>query len=416
MATVLVLGAGIIGVAAALELQARGYDVTLLDRKAPGQETSYGNAGVFARSSLVPLNNPALWGRLPQLLTNRTASLRFSVPYVLKNLKWAMQFLRNARLDEFQKTAKALNDLITLSASENKRLLTEAGAEHRLSDDGWLYLYRDADSYAGTAQTRDTFEAFGVETEHLKNGAIQELEPALNAIYSDAIWFKDTSSVNNPGAVVQDYVRLYVSRGGKVEKAEIAALLPSESAWKVQANDGREFEADQVVVAMGPWSNDLLKPLGADVPMAFERGYHRHFEGAAETASNASLARPIYDTGAGFVLAPMEQGLRLSTGVELNDRDAPKNPAQLALAERSAREAIDLGTPVEKEPWVGSRPTLPDSRPVIGEAVGLQGLYLAFGHQHIGFGTGTGTAQILADLMQNKPPPIDAMPFAHDRF
>jgi D-amino-acid dehydrogenase len=146
--------------------------------------------------------------------------------------------------------------------------------------------------------------------------------------------------------------------------------------------------------------------------MAFERGYHMHYR----AASGASLARPVYDTGGGYVLSPMEQGLRLSTGVQLADRAAPPNLAQLDLAEQAAREAFPLEGRLGKEAWLGSRPTLPDSRPIIGECPGRPGLWLAFGHQHIGFNTGPGTAALLGSMMAGETCAFDPAPFRPSRF
>lgn len=170
--------------------------------------------------------------------------------------------------------------------------------------------------------------------------------------------------------------------------------------------------ASRVVVALGPWAKQMLTGLGLKVPMAFERGYHMHF-GAR---GGAGLHRPVYDTAAGYVMSPMESGIRLTTGVELDDIEAPKSLAQLEVAEVSAREAFPLGDRLEDDAWMGCRPTLPDSRPLIGPVPRLPGLWLAFGHQHIGFSTSTGTALLLGAMMQGEPPPIDARPFEPSRF
>jgi len=165
-------------------------------------------------------------------------------------------------------------------------------------------------------------------------------------------------------------------------------------------------------VALGPWAKEFLAGIGLAVPMAFERGYHMNYGVQGE----ARLARPVYDAGGGYVLSPMVQGLRLSTGVELKSRDAAKNLVQLGLAERYVREAFPLGERLDDEAWLGSRPTLPDSRQVIGQAPGHNGVWLAFGNQHIGSCTGPGTATLLADLMSGVRPAIDALPFRPERF
>jgi D-amino-acid dehydrogenase len=194
----------------------------------------------------------------------------------------------------------------------------------------------------------------------------------------------------------------------------VASLTALEHRWLVNTQTG-PFDGDRVVIALGPWSRVFLERMGLRVPMAYERGYHMHY-GGAETGGTLALTRPVYDPAGGYVLSPMEQGLRLTTGVELNDCDAPPNHAQLDAAEISAREAINLGERLDDTAWMGRRPTLPDSRPAIGAAPGRPGLFVAFGHQHIGFNTGPGTARVLADLMDGTPPEIPAAPFSPSRF
>ncbi len=411
--TVAVIGAGIVGVACALELQKRGASVTLIDRSEPGRETSYGNAGVMARSSLMPFNNPGLWGALPKLLRNRAAQFRYNPFFLARHATWAIGFLARARRSVFEESTAALDSLIRLSTTEHTRLLAEAGASHRLRDNGWIFLYRSAAGYAGSQLSRQTFDRFGIATETLDPHGLSDLEPHLAPIFSHALWIKDTASVDSPGRVVQAYADLFVARGGSVQRREIQGLeRDGADGWQLRDSAGRTLRAHRVVVALGPWAKSFLAPLGISVPMAFERGYCMHYG----TLGAAALRRPIYDTAGAYVLSPMEEGMRLTTGVELTDRDAAKNLTQLSMAEKSAREAFPLGQRLDEEAWLGRRPTLPDSRPIIGEAPHHPGLWLAFGHQHIGFSTGPGTAVVLGALMSGESSPIDPAPFRPGRF
>ena len=411
--TVAVLGAGMVGVASALALQQKGFKVTLIDRRPPGEETSYGNAGVIARSSLMPFNNPGLFASLPGLLKNQSASFRYRPQFLLHNLSWASRFLGNARASVFRETTTALDGLIKLSMTEHARLLLQSGAAHRMRDNGWLFLYRQAQSFAGGALSRERMAHFGIATEVLERDAIRELEPALQPIFERALWVKDTWSVDNPGAVVKAYAELFRKQGGQYLQARLKTLEPlAGSRWRVVGDAGGAVEADRVVVALGPWSRNFMATLGVKVPMAYERGYHMHYAAPA----TGSITRPVYDTAGAYVLSPMEQGLRLTSGVELTDLDAPANPLQLDLAEAAARQAIAMGERLEPTPWLGRRPTLPDSRPIIGAMPGQRNLWLAFGHQHIGFSTGPGTGAILAALMSGEAAPMDAAPFRAERF
>lgn len=401
-----------VGVACALELQRRGREVVLVDRQSPGRETSYGNAGVLTRSSLMPFNHPGLWRDLPRLLRNRSTAFRYRLPYMARQAAWGLGFLARARESAFLQTATALDALIRLSMPEHRRLLHEAGESRRLRETGWLFLYRTTQAFDAGARARAAFERFGVATEVLDGTGLSGLEPALRPIFPRALWIRDAASVDDPGGVVAAYARLFAQRGGVLRQDEATDLKPEgDGSWALHTATGR-WRAAQVVLALGPWTARMLARLGLSVPMAFERGYHMHYA----APSGATLGRPVYDTGGGYVMAPLAQGLRLTTGVELADLDAPASTAQLDLAERAAREALPLGSRLEREPWLGRRPTLPDCRPAIGAAPRHPGLWLAFGHQHVGFNTGPGTARVLAALMHGEAPPIDARPFDPGRF
>ncbi|WP_258127654.1 NAD(P)/FAD-dependent oxidoreductase [Achromobacter anxifer] len=393
---VIVLGAGIVGVCCALELQRRGMSVTLVDRQEPGLETSLGNAGVIARSSLMPFNHPGLWAQLPRLLKNDTVQFRYSLNYLAQNLGWAARFLLNARPAVFKQTVAALDGLIRLSAPEHLRLLKESGAAHRLRDTGWVFLYRSEQGWNGGELSRRTYAEYQVPTQVLQPAELAEIEPALSPIFHRALWIQGSYSVDDPHEVVAAYAALFLRSGGAFKRLTASAIRRDGQGWTVQGSQGSEtVAADQLVVALGPWSQGLLKTAGINLPMAFERGYHMHYSGR----DGASLTRPVYDTGGGYVLSPMARGLRLTTGVELNACDAAARPLQLDLAEARAREAFPLDRRLDSEAWLGRRPTLPDSRPMIGQAPRHPGLWLALGHQHIGFSTAPGTAKILGELM-----------------
>ncbi|WP_019938442.1 FAD-binding oxidoreductase [Bordetella sp. FB-8] len=413
MNEVLVVGGGIVGVCCALEMQRRGARVVLVDRKAPGSETSYGNAGVFSTSSLVPFNNPALFASLPGLLKNRGQSFRYDLGYLMQMAGWGVRFLLNARRSKFEETAAALHALISLSTVEHMRLLREAQALHRLRDTGWMTLYRDQAAFQAGSLARHTYDRFAISYKLLDQERIADLEPSLARGFHCGLWFDGAMSVDSPGAVTQAYARVFADRGGELMQAEAAALQVLDGKrWQLTTSCGKRLLAQKIVVALGPWTNDLLRTIGLRLPMAFERGYHMHY--ASE--NGAKLNRPVYDAAGGYVLSPMEQGIRMTTGVELNRRDAPPDFAQLERCEAAARRAFPLARRLDDVPWLGRRPTLPDSRPAIGEVPRRRGLWLACGHQHIGFSTGTGTAALLGAMMHGESPPIDPRPFLASRF
>ena len=408
-ADVIVLGAGIVGVSAAYAAQQRGLSVILLDRREPGSETSYGNSGVLSSGSILPLNKPALWSMLPKYLSNQHPALRWDPAWAVRNVGWLARFLANAIPSRTRPRADALHSLSVATLKLHREWIVQADAGHRIRETGWLKVWRSDGSAAAKAE-QAFLAGYGIGSELLDRQAISALEPNLLPVYTTALLHSDTASVDSPGEVVKAYARMFAGIGGQIRQAEITAIVPEGDGWRVLLPDG-ELTARHVVVALGPWSADLLRPLGYQVPMAFERGYHQHFQPTLPR----SLRRPIHDLEGGFVLTPMEQGIRLTTGVELTGRDAPSSFAQLDAALPLARGVLEFGEAVG-EPWRGARPTLPDSLPMIGPAPRHPGLWLSFGHQHIGFTTGPASGVAIAAMIAGAAPPFDTSAFSPARY
>lgn len=412
---VVVVGAGMVGVCVALDLLRRGAKVTLVDQTAPGSETSYGNAGVLARSSLMPLNNPAMLRDLLGLVGHRRAGFRYNTHFVVQNLRWAAQFLFNAKSTRMVETAVALDALIRLSIPAHKHMISECGQDDLLSEHGWIFLYRSQASFARAGFLRRVLSRFDVPMEQLNTDRLRDLEPSLAPIFPRGLWVQDSASVRDPGALVKAYAQRFVAEGGDLRVCRVVGLDMGDRPG-VTLETGETLTPSHCVLCPGPWGRELLERAGYRVPMAYERGYHRHFCGPEAAGNMHTLGRPIYDTAGGYVLSPMRQGLRLTTGVELAGLNDRQNFDQLERAEISARQALDLGKPCDEPAWMGARPTFPDSRPCIGPLSHAPGFSVAFGHQHIGFATGPGTAQLLGDMLTGRTPPIDPAPFRPERF
>lgn len=410
---VAVVGAGMVGVSCAWALQRRGLDVVLLDRREPGSETSHGNAGVLSPTSLLPFNHPGLWRQLPRLLTGQHPGFRTRLGYLLAEWRAASAFLLHATPAVFPVTTVALHALISYSRSLHHHWLPEAGMAHRLREDGWLFLYRSAQAWQAAHWARELYAAHGLQCKALDAPALQELEPALARGFAQALWVQGAASVDDPGEVVRRLARTLTERGTRWVCDDVQRLTPRGSdGWTLQLAQGPALEVDRIVLAMGPWARDFLRSQwGWGLPMLHERGYHMHYDWEGER-----LGRPIHDTGGAYVLSPMGGGVRMTTGVELDDPRSPPRVAMWHAAEAAARQVLPLGKRRDAEPWMGSRPTLPDSRPMIGAAPGLAGIWLALGHQHIGFSTGPGSGELLAALMLDETPPIDPAPFSPLRF
>jgi glycine/D-amino acid oxidase-like deaminating enzyme len=406
---VVVLGAGIVGVSAAYAARQQGLSVVLVDRREPGSETSYGNAGIISSGSISPLNNPALWSSLPKYLTNRHAALRWNPAWALRNIDWVVRFLADTASSRLRPRAAALHGLIGASLKLHRDWIVKAGEASRIRETGWLKAWR-GDAIDAAKREQALLTEFGIESQLLDRQAISALEPEIMPVYKVGLLHSQTASVDSPGAVVKAYARMLAGSGGEIRKADIKSIVPDGEGWRVVLADG-EISARHVVVALGPWSADILRPLGYRVPLAFERGYHREFK----PNPGRTLRRPIHDADGSFLITPMEQGIRVTSGVELTDRDAISSFAQIDAVEPMAREVVEFGEQVG-DTWRGARPTLPDSLPMIGRAPRHAGLWLAFGNQHIGFTTGPATGAAIAALIKGAPPPFDVAAFAPSRY
>ncbi len=406
-----VIGAGSIGISSAIHLQQRGWNVTLIDRKEPARETSYGNAGVINSGSMVPLNSPAMHASLASYLKNDKPHLRYNIKHVLKNFSWALQFLQNSKTRKTDKTAQALFSLTSASLDEHKAFMQRAGNSHRLSEKGWLRVYRNEPGFTEDSYDATQLKRFNIPGQKLNADEVHDLEPSLKPIYSSGYLLSGAACINNPGALLTEYAEQFVSDGGTIVKASIQSI-ESRADRIICRTDSQPVESDQLLIAAGPWSDDILAMLQYSVPLCVERGYHAHYK----LENNASLGRSVHDVQSGFIMSPMELGLRITTGVDLDHRDAEPNHSQLKQVLPSIKEAIDLGSQTDDPVWQGNRPTLPDSLPAIGKTPNHDNVWVAFGHQHIGLMTGPITGKIVAELISNEASDIDVKPFDPARY
>jgi D-amino-acid dehydrogenase len=254
-------------------------------------------------------------------------------------------------------------------------------------------------------------QEFGMPQHVLDPDGARELEPSLAPVFRHAVHWPRAASITNPLAVTQAYAARFAALGGAVMRGDARSLHRANAHWRVETPEG-PLDSEHAVVALGPFAPDVLKPLGIRLPLAVKRGYHRHYRGAG----NAALARPVVDIENGYCLAPMEQGIRLSTGAEFAARDAPPTPVQFDRLLPAARALFPLGAPVEDSPWMGSRPCFADSRPVIGPAPGQPGLWLGYGHAHWGLTLGPATGRLLAEMITGATPFCDPAPYGAQRF
>jgi D-amino-acid dehydrogenase len=407
----LVLGAGIVGTSVALHLAKRGLAVALVDRRAPGEETSYGNAGVIEGNTLLPHPFPSGLIALLRVAAKRATEANYHLSFLPQVAPWLIAYRANSALDRRIKFAELMRPLFARAVAEHEVLMAEAGAERYLRREGWLKVYRTEAAFAATAADRELAAKYDLGFRVLDVDAAQVLEPALAPAFARAVHWRGAASITDPLAVTRAYAARFTALGGIVINGDALSLHRVGSSWRIDMPEGT-LDAGEAVIALGPWAPDLLKPLGIDLPMAVKRGYHRHFR----PRGNAGLNRPVVDAELGYCVAPMEQGLRLTTGAEFAARDAPPTPAQFDRLLPAAKGLFPLGDPVEASPWMGSRPCFADSRPVIGRAPAQPGLWLACGHAHWGLTLGPVTGRLLADMMTGATPFCDPAPYGAERF
>ena len=410
-ADAIVLGAGIVGVSVALHLVKRGLAVALIDRGEPGRGTSYGNTGIIESNTLFPAAFPAGLKSLIRIALKRAPEANYHASFLAQVMPWLLAFRRNSAPERLIATMRAMRPLFACALAEHEALAAEAQAGRYLRHTGWLKLYRSDRRFDATARERAFATELGLPVRVMDVDAALALEPALAPAFRHAVFWEEAASVTNPLALTRAYAARFVALGGVTVAGDARSLHRLSSRWRVETAQG-PIDAETAAVTLGPWAPDLLGPLGVNLPLAVKRGYHRHF-GAR---GNASLARPVLDADNGYCLAPMEQGIRITTGAEFAARDAAPTPVQLNRVLPAARGLFPLGDAVEGKPWIGARPCFADSRPVIGPAPGQLGLWLAYGHGHSGLTLGPVTGRLIAEMMTGATPFCDPAPYRAERF
>jgi len=409
---VIVVGAGMVGTSIAWHLQEKNSKVLLIDRKSPGSETSYGNAGLIQREAIHIHPFPRQLFELLKIVPNNNTSIRYRWSALLHYRKTLLQYSHFSSQHSVQKIEKEWQTLIEHCTCEHQKMISAANVESLIRRDGWIEIHRTRTKFKAAIEVAKKSCDQGVDHQVLSLKELQKLEPHCNFKgVVGAIHWLNSWQVSNPGALVKAYAKSFQNMGGEIRESDVKKILPDGDGWQIITDDGI-FYCNHLVVAAGPWSNQLIKPLGYDFPLFPMRGYHQHFKVQNENTINHSLV----EVDKGFVMGPMQQGIRITTGAEMALIDAKKNVGQLSDVVAFAKKIIPLNDKVENEPWCGSRPCMSDMKPVIGAAGKHANLWLAFGHGHQGFTLGPITGRIIEELIHNKPTIVDVNPFNAQRF
>lgn len=391
-----VVGAGIVGSCIALELRKRGAEVTLIDRDEPGHGCSYGNSGAISPASVAPLAMPGLLSSLPGMLFDRESPLFLRLRYLPKALPWLSRFLMAAEPEAAARSAARLAALHAGALDRHEALAAEIGVPELFLRRGHLHLYPDEQALAKDAGGWRMRESHGFRAERLDRAGIVALEPGIGARYKVGMYLSDHATIRNPLRYVQAVVRAFGARGGLLRRAAVRSIVPQGGkGWQVDVANAELLPPfDHVVVAAGAWSRSLLDPLGLRVHLESQRGYHVQFEGA-----QGLVSRTVVLADRKVFVTPMEDGLRAGGTVEIAGLSLAPDMRRAAALERLVRETFDGLVGVSTMRWMGHRPCMPDSVPVIGPADGYPGLWLAVGHGHLGLTDSVTTAQRIADRL-----------------
>ncbi|WP_323795055.1 FAD-binding oxidoreductase [Nisaea sp.] len=410
--SVIVIGAGIVGVATALCLQMEGHRVTVLDPKAPGTATSFGNAGSIAIGGMYPTGSPGNLKQVPRMLMDPASAVSIRWSYLPRMLPWLVRFFAASRPSRVEQISRELASIVPSAAEAHLSLMKAHRIEGIVKPLGWLKVYTGEKSFAGTLEERQTIERLGANVQILNQDELRQLEPALSPRFTHAAFQPDNQFVTSPIKLTEAYAKAFIGLGGRFLAEKVTRFEFDGGRVRKVVTDLDMHEADDVVVCAGAWSGRICEMLGFGVPLDTERGYHLNIV----LEDGPKLSRPVVIGDHSFVLAPMQDGIRLTSGVEFAGVDAPPDFRRIRRMLPLAQKALPgLGDIINRE-WLGYRPSMPDSKPVIGLAHGMHNVFLGFGHGHIGLTLAARTGYLLADLVSGRVPSVDLMPFSAGRF
>lgn len=404
---IVVIGAGIAGACCACALVQDGHTVTIVDERDPGDGCSYGNAGQINIGSTLPIALPGMLASVPRWITDPLGPVAVRWRYLPHAVPWLLRWMRAGRRANADAASLQLKALSAASLQLYRMMLGNEGFASLIRTNGHLHVWESVEPTAADRLADEMVAAKGIHPIRLDAGAIREIEPALAPIYPRGLYFPDNGHTVNPRRLVRTLVQRCVDRGATLLKARVTDIAPDSSV----ITTADHLPADAAVIAAGAWSNRLVHRFGLKPPLETERGYH-----AMLPDPGITLRVPVSSRDHHFTTTPMEHGIRFAGTVEFAGLDAPPNYRRANTLLQHAKRMFPGLRSEPVEPWMGFRPSIPDSLPIIDRLPGPANLYAAFGHGHYGFSLSPMTGQLIADLIARRGSGIDLAPFRLARF
>ena len=408
---VVVIGAGVVGLSAAIALEARGLAVTVLEREAPAAGASAGNAGAFAFTDILPLASPGILRKAPKWLLDPLGPLSIPPSYAMQIAPWMFRFWRACSASRVAHSTAAQTALMDLSKATLEPFLTETGTASMLRKEGNLQVYESQAELDASLPGWKARAEHGIEFRHMDASGMAEIQPGLAPRFTHGTFTPGWYSIADPKLYTLALADHFRAKGGVIERAEVSGLKAVDGGVEIATADGRTRRVERVVLAAGAFSHLLARGLGENIPLETERGYNTTLP-----ADAFDLRTQVTFGGHGFVVTRLSTGIRVGGAVELGGLKLPSNFRRSEAMLEKARRFLPGLKPDGGVQWMGFRPSMPDSLPAIGRARATANVVYAFGHGHLGLTQSAGTARLVADLLTGRPTGIDIAPFSPQRF
>ncbi|RLA43415.1 MAG: FAD-dependent oxidoreductase [Gammaproteobacteria bacterium] len=408
---VTVVGAGVVGIMSALHLQEEGVSVTVIDRQRPGNECSYGNAGVLGSATCIPISMPGVLYNVPGWILDPKGPLTINWKHAIRLFPWLHHFIRSGKKERVIEIADALDKLHKPTIGIYKHYASLASLENLIKENGYLHLFGSEESFNSTLFAREIRKGRGIKFSVLSRGEIKDLEPALERGFEKGILIERDGHTTNPAKLVSGLAELFKLRGGKIIRSDVTSIRFDNGKPKFLTTSSGKYLFENLVICAGAWSRGLLRQLGEKVLLEAERGYHIEIKDPG-----VEISRPVFFVDKKFLATSMEGGLRLAGTAEYNNLHAPPDFNRARILLPQAKKVFRDFDADNYSEWMGSRPSTPDSMPVICKSRKYDSIFYAFGHGHTGMAGAPMTGKLISELVAGKTPSIDISPFSLYRF